>query len=534
MIVVALVATLLTYATGFRVNYCGGCTESLFRGRSNDNDIEVTVDDVGRIIASHIDEMALTDELKETVPDLSHLDEIFFTPTLDTDMFMERVKMAIHTIVDNAVAPTEVERSPKLDDPTCQDDRAIKHKDVTSGITTHVLQVLGRALNERNKLLVERREIRLKQLTQSIINDMWSITSDKIRESLDTQNVSETEYRQMVRELLPELSAATNHSGVQKVLLFPVISDELNLIISKSNDTGTVQDLTDKMFIKLVPFIREGLLKDISQIETPDLEEDAINEIEDILGPQLEMATKNGLVVAGKLQNALNQELKDHSIAMNYIEEVKPLIKSGVEETMKKLQDRGISHKGRINDALLVRYILWRSHYEQSQNLRKSYGLDEFAKKFQTLIGSEKSLPEISALRTFRHNLIDPKMKELVLKNVEEFRRKNPQLSKCGESILAARVVGAIKSRVKSLTKEYLTSMKDSSSNDKMDEQAVVNYVMEILKELLPQLIEEEAEESGDFESGKFKESNTYEDVKLQVQSSIHSVVMRELNNMEK
>ena len=85
----AFVAALLTCATGARVNgarvnYCAGCTDNLFRGRSNDNDIEVTIDDVGRIIASHIDEMALTDELKETVPDLSHLDEIFFTPTLDS------------------------------------------------------------------------------------------------------------------------------------------------------------------------------------------------------------------------------------------------------------------------------------------------------------------------------------------------------------------------------------------------------------------------------------------------------------------
>jgi hypothetical protein len=306
------------------------------------------------------------------------------------------------------------------------------------------------------------------------------------------------------------------------------------LIISKSNNTGSVQELTDKIFIKLVPFIREGLLKDISQIETPELEEGAIQEVEGILAPQLEMSTRDGIVVAGKLQNALNQELMDHSLSTNYIEEVTPLIKSGVEATMKKLQDKGLSHKGRLNDAFLVRYILRRSNYAKSHDLRKSYKLDAFSKRFQNLIGSEKTLPDTSAIMRYRRNVIDPKMNEVALNNVEEFRRKNPQLSKCGESILAARVVGSIKSRVKSLTKEYLTSMKDSSSTDKMDEQAVVNYVMEILKELLPQLIEEEAEESGDFDSGKFKESNTYEDVKLQVESSIHSVVMRELNNMEK
>lgn len=537
MIVAAVVATFLTCASGLKVNpVCGGCAESLFRGFSDDNGIEVTVDDVGLIIAKQIDEMALTDELKETVPDLSHLDTIFFTPTLDTEMFKERVAKSIHLIVDVAVTPTEIERSPKHDDPSCNNPthKGLNHKDVTSGIAEHVLKVLARGINERNKLVIENREMRLKQVTQSMVNDMWAITSDKIRESLDTRNVSETEYLQMIRELLPELSAATNHSGVQTVLGFPVISDELKLIISKSNNTGSVQELTDKIFTKLVPFIREGLLKDISRIETPELEEAAIQEVEGILGPQLEMSTRDGIVVAGKLQNALNQELMDQSLSTNYIEEVTPLVESGVEATMKMLQDKGLSHKGRLNDAFLVRYILRRARYAKSHDLRKSYSLVEFSKRFQNLIGAEKTLPDTSAIRRYRRNVIDPKMNELILNNVVEFRRKNPQLSKCGESILAARVVGSIKGRVKSLTKEYLTSMKDSSSNGETNGQDVLKYVLETMKESLPKLIEEESEESGDFESGKFKESAVYEDVKLQVESNIHSVVMRELNKSEK
>lgn len=177
MIVAAIVATLFTCASGFRVNYCNGCTESLFRGFSEGNVIEVTMDDVGKIVASQIDENALTEELKEIVPDLSHLDKIFFTPTLDTPMFMERVKKSIHSIVDNAVTPTETERSPKHDDGTCQDPTT--HNDVTSGIARHVLNVLGRVLKERNSLIIERREMRLKQVVQSLINDMWPIASNK-------------------------------------------------------------------------------------------------------------------------------------------------------------------------------------------------------------------------------------------------------------------------------------------------------------------------------------------------------------------
>ena len=86
-------------------------------------------------------------------------------------MFMERVQKSIHSIVDNAVNPTETVRSPKIDDGTCQDPTT--HKDVTSAISRHVLYILGRGFQERNSLIVERKEMRLKQVVQSLINDMW-------------------------------------------------------------------------------------------------------------------------------------------------------------------------------------------------------------------------------------------------------------------------------------------------------------------------------------------------------------------------
>ena len=89
-----------------------------------------------------------------------------------------------------------------------------------------------------------------------MINDMWTTTSNKIKDvPLDTHNVSTSLYRQMLKELLPELSQSTNYSSVQETLMYPVITDELNLIIRKSNDTGTVHELTDKIFDKLVSLL---------------------------------------------------------------------------------------------------------------------------------------------------------------------------------------------------------------------------------------------------------------------------------------
>ena len=126
--------------------------------------------------------------------------------------------------------------------------------EITDEIANQVSQLkLSKLVRERNRNLVDKREMTLDQTVHSMINDMWTITSNKIRAvELDTHNVSKSLYGKMVKDLLSELSQATNISSVQTRLMFPVITDELNLIIRKNNDTGTVYELTDKIFDKLV------------------------------------------------------------------------------------------------------------------------------------------------------------------------------------------------------------------------------------------------------------------------------------------
>ena len=134
--------------------------------------------------------------------------------------------------------------------------------EITEQIANQVSQIkLFKLMEKRNKNLMEKREMVLNQFVHAMINDMWTITSNKIRDmSLDTRNVSKTLYRQMVKELLPELSQSTNYTSVQRTLMFPVIKDELNLIIRNDNDTGSIHGLTDKMFDKLVRSPKNKLL----------------------------------------------------------------------------------------------------------------------------------------------------------------------------------------------------------------------------------------------------------------------------------
>ena len=95
------------------------------------------------------------------------------------------------------------------------------------------------------------------QIVQSIINDMWATTTRTIKDSsLDTDSIDSSKYALMVKQLIPELIKSTNNSLVRKVLGYAVIEDELNIIIRKTNNASySVQELTDKIFSKLVNII---------------------------------------------------------------------------------------------------------------------------------------------------------------------------------------------------------------------------------------------------------------------------------------
>ena len=153
-------------------------------------------------------------------------------------MVMDKLKMSIGKVVTELVPSPAVKTS----------------EEITEDIANQVAQIkLNKMMEERNQNLVEKREITLNKFVHSMINEMWTIASNKIRDMpLDPENVDKTIFRQMIKELTPELAQSTNYRSVKKTLMFPVIKDELSLIIQNNNDTGSVHELTDKMFDKLV------------------------------------------------------------------------------------------------------------------------------------------------------------------------------------------------------------------------------------------------------------------------------------------
>ena len=155
---------------------------------------------------------------------------------------MKQMNPVVHEVVRDLMSSPDAMYSPE---------------EVTFAIMSRVYPLITDGVNERNKFLAQRKETRLNQIVQSIINDMWATTTRTIKDSsLDTDSIDSSKYALMVKQLIPELIKSTNNSLVRKVLGYAVIEDELNIIIRKTNNASySVQELTDKIFSKLVNII---------------------------------------------------------------------------------------------------------------------------------------------------------------------------------------------------------------------------------------------------------------------------------------
>ena len=79
------------------------------------------------------------------------------------------------------------------------------------------------------------------------------------------------------------------------------------------------------------------------------------------------------------------------------------------------------------------------------------------------------------------------------------------------------------------MVKQYLTTMEGSGSSDVTDTKAAFDYVLEATRESLQNSVEEEAMDQGTFDTDTFMNSEAFEDINLQVESSIQSIVIKEL-----
>ena len=280
------------------------------------------------------------------------------------------------------------------------------------------------------------------------------------------------------------------------------------------------------------PFMREGLMEEygIGNLEQASTES-FLQQITDNFEPMLKEATRAGLIFGGELQAVLNQEMIDHVVRDEVLEMLKPIIKPAVVNVMTWLHTKGWSAPGVAHDYIITKFVkgdIWGKH-------RKSIDGDStyeaLATKFQNLIDPDFPLSKLRL--NSLSNLLDifkPEIHKYLFEEVDEFRKQNPQFSDCGASVFAATVVGTLKSTVLDITRKFL----EEEYNGTIDEQAAMEQIAEKANESVVTAIELEAHEIRGWDSGKFADSDEYDDIKARVDSGLYNIIMKEMEKHNK
>ena len=190
------------------------------------------------------------------------------------------------------------------------------------------------------------------------------------------------------------------------------------------------------------------------------------------------------------------------------------------------LHAKGWSAPGVANDYVLTRLVKRDISRNQKKNIVGDTTYEALATNFQKLIDSDFPLPKqkLQSLSELQ-NTLNPEIHEFIMEEVDEFRKQNPQFSDCGASVFAATVVGTLKSTVQEMTRKFL----EEEYDDTMDEQAVIEQITEKANESVVTALEVEAHEIRGFDSGKFADSEEFDDVKARVDSGLYTIIMKEM-----
>ena len=268
------------------------------------------------------------------------------------------------------------------------------------------------------------------------------------------------------------------------------------------------------------------MMKDVPNDADQEDKENTIRDIINNFEDSMAKATKEGLLVSGKLQLVLKQESNDQSMTDTYLAKVKPMIEEAVTPVMNRLQAKGFAAPGAVHEMWLFRMVYGEAR-QQGHRFYGTYVNTYVNDNLQKLLGLEKSLPQLSSASQMTQS-IQSKMQEMILEEVNGYRQLNPQLNDCNANILAATVVGALKADVKSAVDKYV---KDSGAQSVDESQDVEEAVTKQIDSLLVSTLEMEGMEQHSFEDGAFTDasSDAFGDVKARIQSYIQAIIKKQL-----
>jgi len=353
-------------------------------------------------------------------------------------------------------------------------------RDLTERILIKITPFVKEGIEEQiREIELENRDTP-EQIVDKVIAQLKPITIKVIRKTVTDSKTNIDDEEALVQTIVSQLR--------------PVVFAQVSAAIKANNANYDAQDLTNRIIVRLTPFIREGVRKEVKiqkQNNAGSLVQDIINK----LNPFIQSTVKDALS-AGAV-TVLEDSQKQKAIA-GVLEKLRAIIRSAVIKVMTRLQADGTVYT--LSDEAIITKV----NLEIKNGLLRKLLEDEIA----GIIGANRPLPSSDVIDGLLQAML-PEIRKIILLQIAQWRAANPEkveLSRGQQSQVVSGVLGSLRAQVQLATNSFL-DQSPNSGNEAVVAAIIRQFQPTILSELQNNRIIRQVFANSDFANSEAYES---------------------------
>jgi len=372
---------------------------------------------------------------------------------------------------------------------------SLNARDLTERIIVKLTPFVEEGVQEQIREIEAENRLTPEQIVDKVIAQLKPITIKVIRKTVTDSNANIDDEEALVQTIVSQLR--------------PVVFAQVSAAIKANNANYDAQDLTNRIIIRLTPFIREGVRKEVSiqkQNNAGSLVQDIINK----LNPHIQQTVKDAL--NSQTVTVLEESQKQTAVA-GVIGKLKAIIRQAVITVMTRLQADGTAFT--LSDEAIITKV----NLEIKNGLLRKLLEDEIA----GIIGANKPLPSSDVIDGLLQAML-PEIRRIILLEISQWRTsnpENPELSTSQQSQVLASVLGSLRGDIEIATNSFLEQSPSTISNDAVVEAVIRQFQPNILSGLQNNRIIQQV-----FANSNFANSDAYESLLQLIIQRLRAIIL--------
>lgn len=369
-------------------------------------------------------------------------------------------------------------------------------QDLTQQIIVQITPFVQEGVEQQIREIEEEARITPDQIVDQIIAELKPVTIQIIKQTVASSNVNIDDEEKLVQTIVTQLR--------------PVVFTQVTNAINANNANYNAQELSDKIVTRLIPFIREGVKREV-QIKKTSEQGIFVQEIINKLDPFIKTTIKDAL--GSQTVTVLNHKQESGAIT-GVLGKLRSLIKRAVITVMTRLQAADTVNS--LSDADIIAQV--------NVEIKNGLILKLLEGELGRILGESKPLPPADVLQGLLQRML-PEIRKMIISEITLWRQTaNPQLSGAQQIRVTSNVVNSLKGGVEGATVQFLERSPDTIANS-----AVMQAIMGQLRQQIIIALKNDRTIQQVFASASFEDSEAFNELFQLIIAEFRKIILAQI-----